>query len=269
MDPTSGLSFLQRAQSRLKQPGAGSGISQPDTMSQPLTESGDKPLLGSTHEMHDTSNPNYHMTSSAQPELPGGSNAVELLELYFDVCISTYKPLHRPTVEMWFQAATNNIAHGLPMSQGLNNADASVLLTIFAIATFHRQKSRGYADDISSLSESDALFRRSLGFTETETTVAHLGSAQARILQVFYLMMTCRPNQAWYIFGSLLQIISALGMHRRDRQWSYGGAQPDYIHSQSRKRTFWSTYILDKYLGVVLGRPRHFHDDDIDQEPPD
>ncbi|KAK2015956.1 hypothetical protein LZ32DRAFT_689309 [Colletotrichum eremochloae] len=34
-------------------------------------------------------------------------------------------------------------------------------------------------------------------------------------------------------------------------------------------RTFWKAYVLDKYLGVVLGRPRHFHDDDIDQGYPD
>ena len=26
---------------------------------------------------------------------------------------------------------------------------------------------------------------------------------------------------------------------------------------------------MDKYLGVIFGRPRHYHDDDIDQEFPD
>ncbi|KAM0327069.1 hypothetical protein ACHAQA_006194 [Verticillium albo-atrum] len=34
-------------------------------------------------------------------------------------------------------------------------------------------------------------------------------------------------------------------------------------------RTFWTAYILDKYLGVIFGRPRHYHDDDIDQDLPD
>jgi len=190
------------------------------------------------------------------------------MDLYFDVCISTYKPLHRPTVEIWYRIASTNLASGFPMSQGLGHAEVSTLLSIFAIATFHRQKSRGYADDISSLSESDAYFRRSLSFTESETGIATLESAQARILQAFYLLMTCRQNQAWYVFGSLLQIISALGMHRRDWKRSTG-PQPDYIHSQCRKRLFWSVYILDRVLGVVMGRPRHFHDDDIDQELPD
>lgn len=75
-------------------------------------------------------------------------------------------------------------------------------------------------------------------------------------------------TQGWYTFGSVLQIISALGMHRRDRR-PILGPPVDYIHSEIRKRTFWSTYVLDRYLGVVLGRPRHFHDDDIDQDLPD
>lgn len=265
VDPTCGLSFLQRAQSRLRQTNAADATNQPERWNQPLTNAGDKPLLDPSPERYD---PKYGITSHARPELPGGANASELLDLYFDVCISTYKPLHRPTVELWFQTATSNMAQGLPISQNLGHAEVSILLSVFAIATFHRQKSHGYADDVSSLCESDAFFRRSLSFTETETGVAHLESAQARILQVFYLMMTSRSIQAWYIFGSLLQIISALGMHRRDRK-RIPGQQSDYIHSQCRKRVFWSAYILDRYLGVVLGRPRHFHDDDIDQEPPD
>jgi hypothetical protein len=263
IDPTCGLSFLQRAQYRLKRQTSGGSASNPERWNQPLTTAGDKPLLGTTR---DGSNAGYN--SHPLADLPSGANATELMELYFDVCISTYKPLHRPTVELWYQIATNNIASGLPLAQGLGHAEASILLSIFAIATFHRQKSRGYADDVSSLSESDFFFRHSLSFTETEIGVAHLESAQARMLQAFYLLMTSRTNQAWYVFGSLLQIISALGMHRRD--WKRTTTpQPDYIHSQCRKRTFWSAYILDRYLGVVMGRPRHFHDDDIDQELPD
>lgn len=263
VDPTCGLSFLQRAQSRLKRQHSSGSNAYSDRWDQPLTAAGDKPLLDAPQ---DGSNSGY--TSQPRHDLPSGTDAMELMDLYFDVCISTYKPLHRPSVEVWYRVAATNIANGIPINQNLGNAEVSILLSVFAVATFHRQKSRGYADDVSSLSESDGFFRRSLSFTETETGVAHLESAQARMLQAFYLLMTCRQNQAWYVFGSLLQIISALGMHRRD--WKRRtGPQPDYIHSQSRKRTFWSAYILDRYLGVVMGRPRHFHDDDIDQELPD
>jgi hypothetical protein len=167
VDPTSGLSFLQRAQSRLGRQNLDGSSSLSEWWNQPLTAAGDKPLVSMPH---DGSNTGYH---SMHTDLPAGTNAVELMDLCFDVCISTYKPLHRPTVEIWYRIATTNLASGYSMAQGLGHAEVSILLSIFAIATFHRQKSRGYADDISSLSESDTYFRRSLSFTESETGVAH------------------------------------------------------------------------------------------------
>jgi hypothetical protein len=36
-----------------------------------------------------------------------------------------------------------------------------------------------------------------------------------------------------------------------------------------RKRVFWSAYTLDKYLSIILGRPRVFRDEDIDQNYPE
>jgi hypothetical protein len=262
VDRTSGLSFLQRARSRLKSRG-GPSADHAQRSKQPLTAAGDKPLLGVLSD-------GLTVSPVILPAIPDSTQAVELLDMYFEVCVATYKPLHRPTVDAWYRILAANVAQGLPMTKTLGHARVSTVLSIFAVTTFHRQKSRGFSDDVSSLSDSDAFFRCSMTLTESETGGPHLESAQARLVQVFYLLMTCRMNQAWYIFGSLLQIISALGMHRRDRRKIHDtSSKPDYAHSQCRKRTFWSAYILDKYMGVVMGRPRHFHDKDIDQEYPD
>jgi transcription factor-like protein len=40
------------------------------------------------------------------------------------------------------------------------------------------------------------------------------------------------------------------------------------VQAECRRRTFWSAYSLDNYLSTALGRPRTFHDDDIDQQLP-
>jgi hypothetical protein len=40
------------------------------------------------------------------------------------------------------------------------------------------------------------------------------------------------------------------------------------IDVECRKRVFWAAYTLDNYLSAALGRPRTFHDEDIDQEMP-
>jgi hypothetical protein len=112
---------------------------------------------------------------------------------------------------------------------------------VLAIATFHEQKAAGTSllatDDEPSLRQCDGLFSEASRLTDSETGFPQLESAQARLIQVLYLLMSSRMNQAWYTFGHVLQIISALGLHRRDRskRFTHRG---DYIEDQCRKRTF-------------------------------
>jgi len=262
VDHTSALSFLHRAHAKSKTSNA-YDATHTERSSQPLTAAGDKPLFG-------PSSSGLVISPIILPTIPDAAEAKDLLDLYFEVCVATYKPLHRQTVDTWYHVVVNNIQQGLPITDNLGNAKVAVLLGVLAIATFHRQKSRGFSEDAPSLAQSDAYFKVTANLIETETGEPHLESAQARLLQVFYLLMTCRMNQAWYIFGNLLQIIAALGMHRRSRKDKlYSRSRSNYVHSQCRIRTFWSAYILDRYLGVVMGRPRHFHDKDIDQDYPD
>ena len=58
----------------------------------------------------------------------------------------------------------------------------------------------------------------------------------------------------------------AIGLHRNRKGDLTSGV--DYIDSECRKRVFWCAYSLDNYLSAALGRPRIFHDDDIDQDFP-
>lgn len=266
VDTTSGLSFLHRARNRLSshQRLGGSDQQEPKVL-QPLIAAGDRPIIGLSLGLPGES----AFLSGSCSQLLNRQDAIELLDLYFDVCVATYKPLHRTTVQSWYETVASNATAGRPLQEGVGHARLATLFGVFAVATFHRQKSRGFADDEVSLAECDSLFQESTRLTDTEVGLPQLESAQARLVQVFYLLMTCRMNRAWYTFGTLLQIISALGMHRRDRRGRSDKSSQDYIYRQCRKRTFWTAYILDKYLGVVMGRPRHFHDDDLDQDYPD
>lgn len=117
--------------------------------------------------------------------------------------------------------------------------------------------------------QSDELFCEALRLTESETGFPKLESAQARLIKVLYLLMSSRFNRAWYAFGHALQVLSAMRLHRReDHKRPSSAYKRDYIEEQCKKRTFWVAYTLDKYLGVIFGRPRHYHDD-IDQDFPD
>jgi hypothetical protein len=63
-------------------------------------------------------------------------------------------------------------------------------------------------------------------------------------------------------------MVLALGIHRKKFSQSFGGSS-SLVEVEMRKRVFWSAYTLDKYLSIILGRPRVFRDEDIDQHFPE
>jgi hypothetical protein len=70
------------------------------------------------------------------------------------------------------------------------------------------------------------------------------------------------------MFGTTMQLVTALGLHRRRlSKINRGGSA--YVEQELRKRIFWSAYTLDKYLSVMFGRPRLLDDEDVDQDMPD
>ncbi|KAK6086971.1 fungal specific transcription factor domain-containing protein [Seiridium cupressi] len=262
-DTTSGLAFVHRAFRRLSKSGTGH-TTRPlpelagdvENEDSPTLTVGDKPI---------------DVVRQGHVELPSLNRARELVQLYFDVCIATYRFLHLQTVEDWLQVVLRNKHDGIPIFHGLGRARAAIVLTILAIATAHDENASGrfQEDEASSMNRIDSLFSMASALIQQETARPTLESAQARIIQVLYLLTTSRMNQAWYTFGTAIQLISALGLHRKSGKKCLNAATDDYIVAQCRRKTFWTAYILDKYLGVIFGRPRHYNDDEIDQEMPD
>lgn len=92
-------------------------------------------------------------------------------------------------------------------------------------------------------------------------------TVQARLGQCLYLLSSSRANECWYAYGTALQLVTALGLHRKcPAKVSKNGNT--YLERELRKRIFWSAYTLDKYLSVMFGRPRLLQDEDTDQEFP-
>lgn len=89
---------------------------------------------------------------------------------------------------------------------------------------------------------------------------------QARLLQCYYLLTQSRVNHCWSLFGTVSHLALAIGLNRNRPPEPTNG--PSLIESECRRRTFWCAYTLDAYLSAALGRPRTFHDDDIDTELP-
>ena len=103
-DTTSGLSFLHRAWRRISNKEGSQlvngqlGLAED---SQLLMSAGDKPFQ-----------------EIGQMQMPSSERSHALLDLYFDVCIATYRLLHRQTVEAWLSCVLENAQFNVALSNG-------------------------------------------------------------------------------------------------------------------------------------------------------
>ncbi|KAF5022815.1 hypothetical protein F66182_5109 [Fusarium sp. NRRL 66182] len=238
--PASGVSFLLRVQKRLHQAIAFSGPGSIFTF-------GDAPLRNPDYD------PNFCMMLPKE-------DAQRLVDRYFDFAMPTYRFLHRPTIQEWF----NEFYETLGTMHDANNAAAKVALLFMILA-----HARCYMPEPDRPGPADLSARYYLAAEHQlskESGSIRLTSVQARLLQCYYLGTQSRVNHCWSQFGIVTNLALAIGLNRNKRPGVTSGL--NHIEVECRRRTFWCAYTLDAYLSVSLGRPRNFHDDDIDTEFP-
>ncbi|KAK1754423.1 fungal-specific transcription factor domain-containing protein [Echria macrotheca] len=211
--------------------------------------------------------------------LPPRIRQDSLLDEFFNGWFGTFHFVHRPSVLEWLDWVDSNWSAGIDLWRGIGHARAAIVLMALAIGSFYRSRhnrdlKRNKPEEwVWSLNFGDNMFKAAVTLVDAEAGDPTLESAQARLLQDIYLLCTSRTKQAWYTFGNTLQILTALDLHRRlGRNRGLGldvKQRPNYAKIQCERRIFWSAYIIDKQLSIILGRPGHFSADNIDQEYPD
>ncbi|KAL2827184.1 hypothetical protein BDW59DRAFT_171478 [Aspergillus cavernicola] len=255
LGPASGVSFLNRVWSRLHQDETSAVPDELQDESSPKNTSvfmfGDKPYS----DFHD-----------AGFTLLPFEKALELVSIYFDYAMVTYRFLHRGSVEEWLgQLYNHNISSSNPPT-GPMVARTAIILMIFAMSTLHEEQTHG--NQAESWTGSERWYAASKYVLSMEFGSPRLETVQARLGQCLYLLSSSRANECWYTFGTAVQLVTAIGLHRKCApKLSKKGIS--YLERELRKRILWSAYTLDKYLNVIFGRPRLLHDEDIDQELPD
>ncbi|KAI9932472.1 hypothetical protein ASPWEDRAFT_22249 [Aspergillus wentii DTO 134E9] len=190
--------------------------------------------------------------------------ARDLVRRYFEFASPTYRILHQATVDSWVDAFYSQESPSCPLPA----ATQSALLMVFATAVMFRVDSNGRLRD----ADEEGWRHSEIYFTMAEQRLSYeagaptLRSVQSRFLMVLYFLCSSRANRAWFTFGTMVQLMMCLGLHRKQSvsEW----ATPDHIVLECQKRIFWCAYTLDKYLSLILGRPRLLQDEDVDQELP-
>ncbi|CAG8295090.1 unnamed protein product [Penicillium salamii] len=234
--PSSGVSFLLRVQKRIHE-------NVTVFSNGPIFNFGDAPL-----PRHD---PHFLV-------LPPKDEAKVLVRRYFDFAFPTHRFLHQSTVEGWLESFYSDV-HG--PENTMSQAIKALLLMVMA------QGKQYLAEQDSIVAQSvksNVYFAASENHLLSETGSVSLASIQARLAQCFYLLSESRVNHCWSLFGTTGRLALAIGLHRRWRREAIN----DHVESECRKRVFWCAYSLDIYLSAALGRPKIFHDEDIDQHLP-
>lgn len=245
--PTSGVSFLygqwsKGTSSEPKTTNQSEEASEATIFQAPLISWGDLPQAD-------------HNTLSNLPEPAFTAEQIlDILDRYFQYISPTYRFLHHPTVKNW--------ALGLVTKEKLTPAQKACVLLVCAQTLLHSPVAPGQivvgrGDPQLSM----ACFETAKALLENEPGPPSLASVQARIGMCLYLLSTFRLNECRYCFSFAVTVATALGIHRRQ------SSSPKFntLETECRKRTFWSAYVLDGYLSVMLGRPRLLRDEDIDQ----
>ncbi|KAK6437709.1 hypothetical protein LTR95_006093 [Oleoguttula sp. CCFEE 5521] len=256
--PTSAHSFLGKAWRRFDR-----GRVQP-TLSSPLEDGSLEKK--SIFSFGDRSIPEVDVSEFSWPT---PAAARELLQRYFDFSAPTYRVLHRPTVAGWLSyLQEEQLSEGCsPLS--LPEAVQAAVLMVFATASMFKLDMNGAMCDADALGwrESELYYAVAQKLLNGETGPQRLESVQARFMTVLYLLSSSRANQAWFNHGVTVQLIMALGLHRK-RPPAFDGTACDNIDSECQKRVLWCSYTVDKYLSIIIGRPRLLQDEDIDQAYP-
>ena len=186
--------------------------------------------------------------------LPAKNEAQHMVARYFDFAVPTHRFLHRPTIETWLEEFYDNV--GVMKQKDGAHERIAMLFMIFAMAKEYMSIPSADSADISARYFQAAEQQLNAARGEIQLT-----SVQTRLCQCFYLLAQSRINHCWSLFGTTTHLAYAIGIHRRRRVDS----TTDLVDLECRKRVFWCAYSLDNYLSTALGRPRTFHDDDIDQ----
>ncbi|WVF69663.1 hypothetical protein IAT40_004442 [Kwoniella sp. CBS 6097] len=188
--------------------------------------------------------------------LPSHEEGKAYIQCYFDHATSTYRYLDRKTIErltdlFYDQAGASTHAD-----------DVVLLLVLMAIGCLWTPSWTG-ADPQIMTRKAVRLYR----VAKRQLDTIDLSQPRLRMVQVHVAMSHLHLGMshfrsAWLTFGTAARLSQLLKLHRRSPE-----STPVHM-DEANRQTFWSAFMMDRYLSLVLGCPAIFDERDITQPLP-
>lgn len=201
---------------------------------------------------------------------PDRSTVDFLVRRYFDFASPTYRILHQGTTERWVDVLFGQhvrVAYQGRHASAVPPAAEAIILLQCAIASLSLSAEQNSQHrNLVDWQQCEAYYQMAQQLLGQETGIPCLESVQARFLMSLYLLGTSRMNQSWFSFGPAVQLLMAIGLHRKNA--SFSSIASKVVAAECSKRVLWCSFTLDQYLSLILGRPPLLREKDIDQDYP-
>lgn len=184
-----------------------------------------------------------------QPAAPAEKEGLKYIRIYMETMHN-----HMPYLdsEEIYQMHSRRLQPVAPMRAA--RWKSSKLFMVYAIGAATCRVS----ENQPSITASD-LFRTALRLKPPVTELRSLQSIEAMMLLIMYNLRIPNSSNIWYMIGLAMRTAIDLGLHREE---NYLQLKPD--EAQSRRRVFWSVYVMDRSIARLLDRPFNIAEHDID-----
>ncbi|KAK4195964.1 putative transcriptional activator protein [Triangularia verruculosa] len=186
---------------------------------------------------------------SAHMRIPPRLFTDRCVNVYFQEWSPLFPVLHRHTflrVYEEFVADPDKIK---------NNHKLAQLYLVFAIAALSSEQ-----PDLEQIAACEQQWQRALEAILMDNTMMTL---QCLLLALMYCTIRADYKRLQHYKGIAVGLSHRLGLHQSQKRFSFG-----VLTIETRKKVFWSLYMLDCFSAALLGLPKLLKEDDIHCEFP-
>jgi len=136
-----------------------------------------------------------------------------------------------------------------------NNHKLAQLYLVFSIAALSSEH-----PDLEQITACEAQWQRSLDTILMDNTMITL---QCLLLAMMYCTIRADYKRLQHYKGIAVGLSHRLGLHQSQKRFSFG-----VLTIETRKKVFWTLYMLDCFSAAMLGLPKLLKDEDVHAEFP-
>ncbi|KAK5657347.1 hypothetical protein OQA88_3412 [Cercophora sp. LCS_1] len=171
------------------------------------------------------------------------------VNVYFQEWAPLFPVLHKPTflrVYEEFVADPEKIK---------NNHKLAQLYLVFSIAALSSEQ-----PDLQQIAACEVQWQRSLDAILMDNTMITL---QCLLLAMMYCTTRADYKRLQHYKGIAVGLSHRLGLHQSQKRFSFG-----VLTIETRKKVFWTLYMLDCFSAAMLGLPKLLKEEDVHAELP-